>query len=145
MKNKLTTVWVAVWLLSTALFSQASVAEVAVIVHPSNSLTKISKSEVSDIYLGRAEEFANGLVAEPLDQASQSPLRRQFTKSVLGMDEGGLKNHWSKLMFSGRGQPPEALNGDEAVKEAVAANPHGIGYITSSAVDESVKVVLIVP
>ncbi|HEY0721343.1 MAG TPA: phosphate ABC transporter substrate-binding protein [Gammaproteobacteria bacterium] len=145
MKNKLTRVWAAAWLLSAVFFSQASAAELAVIVHPANSLTKISKSEVSDIYLGRAEEFANGAAVEPLDQISQSPMRRQFLKAVLGMDEGALKNHWSKLMFSGRGQPPEMLRDDAAVKAAVAANPRGIGYIDSSAVDESVKVLLLVP
>lgn len=145
MKKNLMTMWAAAWVVTVLFVSPATAAELAVIVHPSNSLSKISKSEVSDIFLGRADEFANGKAAEPLDQINSSPTRRQFIKAVLGMDEGALKSHWSKLMFSGKGQPPEMLSSDEEIRAAIAANPHGIGYINRSLVDESVKVVLIVP
>ncbi|HEY0635130.1 MAG TPA: phosphate ABC transporter substrate-binding protein, partial [Gammaproteobacteria bacterium] len=130
MKKNMMTMWVAAWVVGVLFVSAAAAAELAVIVHPSNSLSKISKSEVSDIFLGRADDFANGKAAEPLDQANSSPTRRQFLKAVLGMDEGALKSHWSKLMFSGKGQPPEMLSGDEEIRAAIAANPHGIGYIS---------------
>lgn len=145
MKNKLTKSLAAAVLLSTTFIAPSAFAELAVIVHPTNSLSKISKSELSDIYLGRSEEFPNGSDAEPLDQESQSPARRQFNKAVLGMDEGALKSYWSKLMFSGKGQPPEELSGDDEVRSAVAANPRAIGYVDKSAVNNSVKVIMIIP
>jgi len=145
MKNKLTRSLAAVVLLSTTFIAPSAFAELAVIVHPSNSISRISKSDLSDIYLGRSEEFANGSDAEPLDQESQSPARRQFNKAVLSMDEGMLRSYWSKLMFSGKGQPPEELSDDDEVRSAVAANPRAIGYIDKSAVNSSVKVILIIP
>lgn len=145
MKNKLKKGWVAACVLAAAFAAELSAAELAVVVHPANTIMRITPSELSDIYLGRSDEFANGKAAEPLDQESQSAARSQFIRDVLRMDEGALKNYWSKLMFSGKGQPPEMLKGDEAVRDAVATNPQGIGYISKSAVNSSVKVVLIIP
>lgn len=145
MKNKLTRSLAAVVLLSTTFIAPSAFAELAVIVHPTNNISRISKSDLSDIYLGRSEEFTNGSDAEPLDQESQSQARRQFNKAVLGMDEGMLRSYWSKLMFSGKGQPPEELSGDDEVRSAVAANRSAIGYIDKSAVNSSVKVILIIP
>lgn len=145
MKNRVTTGWAALWLFAAAAAAPTAAAELAIIVHPANSVTQINKSELSDLYLGRSEAFGNGLVAEPLEQSSQSPVRRHFIKAVLGMDEGALKSHWSKLMFSGKGQPPVTLADDAEIREAVATNRRAIGYINKNAVNGSVKVVLIVP
>lgn len=120
-------------------------AELAVIAHPGVKLVGISKSELKDIYLGRARSLPNGTPVEALDQSSDSPARRQFMRDVLGMDERALKSYWAKLIFTGKAKPPRALDGDEAVKQAVAGNPHGIGYVQGRHVDSSVKVLLILP
>ncbi len=145
MNNKLMNGLAALFLLISAIATQVSAAELAVIVSPSNGLSRISVSELNDIYLGVADSFSNGEAAEPLDQPEQSLSRAHFIKAVLGMDERALKSYWSKLMFSGKGEPPEIVAGDAEVKRAVAANPRSIGYIDRSAVDNSVKVLLIIP
>ncbi len=145
MNNKLMNGLAALFLLISAIATQASAAELAVIVHPSNNLSRISVSELNDIYLGVTDSFSSGETAEPLDQSEQSLSRAHFLKAVLGMDDRALKSYWSKLMFSGKGEPPKMVAGDAEVKRAVATNPHGIGYIDRSAVDNSVKVLLIIP
>lgn len=145
MNNKQTNRLAALCLLLGVFTASSAFAELAVIVHPSSSVSKITKTELSDLYLGYADTFANGSDAEPLDQASATPARRSFIKSVLGMEEGALKRHWSKLMFSGKGQPPQTLDSDEAVRNAVAANPKGLGYIDKNAVNNTIKVILIIP
>jgi hypothetical protein len=53
-----------------------------------------------------------------------------------------VKSTWSRLVFSGKGQPPRQLSDSAAVKKAVAADPKAVGYIEKSAVDASVKVAL---
>ena len=50
---------------------------------------------------------------------------------------------WSRLAFTGQGQPPKELADAEAVKKAVAADPKAVGYIDKADVDASVKVVLV--
>ena len=49
---------------------------------------------------------------------------------------------WSRLIFTGKAQPPKEMPDAAAVKKAVAADPKAIGYIQKSEVDSTVKVVL---
>ncbi|MNP49690.1 hypothetical protein D3C76_1438950 [compost metagenome] len=50
-----------------------------------------------------------------------------------------LKAHWSKIIFTGRGQPPQAVSSSAEVKKRVAENPGTIGYIDAREVDGSVR------
>jgi hypothetical protein len=49
------------------------------------------------------------------------------------------------MIFTGRGQPPKEAPNSAAVRKLVADNPALIGYIDRSALDASVKPVLLVP
>lgn len=53
-----------------------------------------------------------------------------------------VKSTWSRIVFSGKGQPPKQLPDNAAVKKAVAADPKAVGYIEKSAVDGTVKTLL---
>ncbi|MDO9480507.1 MAG: phosphate ABC transporter substrate-binding protein, partial [Hydrogenophaga sp.] len=53
-----------------------------------------------------------------------------------------LKAHWSKIIFTGRGQPPIAVPNSIDVKKYVAANPNSMGYIDSTQLDASVRVLV---
>jgi hypothetical protein len=55
-----------------------------------------------------------------------------------------LKAYWSKMVFTGRGQPPCEAPDSAAVRRKVAENPELIGYIERSALDASVRPVLAV-
>lgn len=111
-------------------------AGVAVIGHP--SAQALSKDQVSDIFIGKE------LSAKPVDLPESSPIRADFYKKVTGRDASQVKAAWSRIAFSGKGQPPKEVGDAAAVKSAVAADPKAIGYIDSSAVDGSVKVLLTV-
>lgn len=124
--------------------SIAAEAALAIIAHPSNSISGISADDAQRIFLGRTGEFANGRRAMPVDQTAGAS-RTKFLKSVIQKDEGELKAYWSKLMFSGKGQPPREIGDDAAVKAWVASNPDAIGYVDGKFVDGSVKVLLIIP
>ena len=47
------------------------------------------------------------------------------------------------MVFTGRGQPPREAPDNTAVKRMVADNPAMIGYIERSALDASVRPVLV--
>ncbi|MDH3513432.1 MAG: phosphate ABC transporter substrate-binding protein [Gammaproteobacteria bacterium] len=120
-------------------------AVLAIIVHPSNSLTGITADEAADIYLAKVGVFSNGVRANPVDQASNSPVRKKFYSSVIKKDDSTLKVYWSKLLFTGKAQPPREIGNDADVKSWVASNPDAIGYVDGKFVDNSVKVLLIIP
>jgi hypothetical protein len=114
----------------------AAHADVVVIGHP--SAAALSKSQVEDIFLGK------NLASTPVDLAEGSPVRDQFYSNATGRDAAQVKATWSRIAFSGKGQPPKALADAAAVKKAVAADPKAVGYIDSAAVDATVKVLLTV-
>ena len=53
-----------------------------------------------------------------------------------------MKIIWAKNTFTGRALPPKVIDGDDAVKKAVAGNKDAIGYIGKSSADGTVKVIL---
>lgn len=124
-----------------ALASSTAFAEISVIVSASNANTTLDQATVSKIFLGKSKRFPDGSQAVPVDQDEQSATREAFNTNVLGKSDSQLKSYWSRLIFTGKGTPPNQSGDDASVKSLVAKNPNIIGYIDSSAVDASVKVV----
>ena len=131
---------------STALaLSVFAYAEVAVIVHPSASVASMTDDEVSRLFLGKSNNFPGGGQAVPINQDEGSAIREKFNEAVCKKNASQYKAYWSQLVFTGKGTPPKDSGKDAAIKALVAANPNMIGYVDSSAVDASVKVVYKVP
>lgn len=122
------------------LTSQASVAEVAVIVHPSNT-NALDNNTIARIFTGKMKSYADGSSAVPINQEPSSAATGEFNSKVLKKSASQLKAYWSKLVFTGKGTPPKAVGGDAEVIKLIAANPNLIGYVDASAVDGSVKVI----
>ncbi|MFN4292364.1 MAG: phosphate ABC transporter substrate-binding protein [Permianibacter sp.] len=120
-------------------------AEVAVVVHPSAGFDSLSEDDISRLFLGKAKSFPNGESAVPINQNEGEATRDKFNDAVVKKNASQLKAYWSQLVFTGKGTPPKDVGGSADVKKLVAANPNMIGYIDSSAVDGSVKVVYKIP
>ena len=116
-------------------------AETSVIVSSSSSIATLDKDEISDIFLGKSPTFPNGEEAVPIEYNEGNNFREVFHNGVTGKNQAQLKAYWSKLLFSGKGTPPKSVAEADDMKKLIAANPNMIGYIDSSAVDSSVKVV----
>ena len=138
-------IWAALLLLTLCAGFVPAHAALAIIVHPGNSLSGITADEAADIYLAKAGVFTNGKRAIPVDQVATSPMRKKFYSAVIKKDDSTLKVYWSKLMFTGKANPPREIGDDAAVKSWVASNPDAIGYVDGKFVDSSVKVLLIIP
>lgn len=133
-------------LIATGLgLGQIAYAEVAVIVHPSVTVGSMTEDDVSRIFLGKSNSFPGGGAAVPVNQDEGSAARAKFNEAVCKKNASQYKAYWSQLVFTGKGTLPKEAANDAAVKALVAANPTMIGYVDSSAVDSSVKVVYKVP
>ncbi|MFC3033833.1 phosphate ABC transporter substrate-binding protein [Pseudoalteromonas fenneropenaei] len=126
--------------LLTALLSASAQAGVAVIVHPSND-SALDVAAINRIFTGKEKAFTNGNKVIPIGQEATSPATDEFNEKVLNKTAAQLKAYWSKLVFTGKGTPPKEVSNDAEVIKLVAANPDTIGYVSSSAVDGSVKVI----
>jgi ABC-type phosphate transport system substrate-binding protein len=121
--------------------SSSVAAQVVAVVSIKCPLTGLTKSQAADIFLGKAARFPDGSTAVPIDQAEGSPSRDEFYLAFAGKSAAQLNAHWSKLIFTGRGQPPAEVANAAEVKKRLAANPNAIGYIETESVDSQVKVV----
>jgi ABC-type phosphate transport system substrate-binding protein len=117
-------------------------AEVVAVVSAHSSVRTLSRGEIADIFLGRTDRFPNGDAAVPIDQAEGSASRDEFYAKFADKSPAQIKAFWSKIIFTGRGQPPKTVAGGAEVKKLIAANPDAIGYIDEKLVDSSVRVIL---
>jgi len=136
-KAVITTSWVALSI--TATVSGMANAETSVIVNPANSV-ELTADDVAKLYLGKTNKFPDSSTATAYDQKEGSALRQQFLDAVVGKSESQMKSHWSRLIFTGKGVPPKALDSDAAVVAEVASNPEAIGFVDSGAVTGDVRV-----
>lgn len=133
-------------LLAAGLLAAANLAsaQVAVIVNPKSPLASMTAEQVAGIFMGKSSTLPNGATAAPADLPESSAARDQFYSKAAGKTGPQVKATWARLTFSGKATPPRELPSAADVKKHVAGNPDAIGYIEKSAVDATVKVVLVV-
>jgi ABC-type phosphate transport system substrate-binding protein len=130
-------------LLGGAALAPARGADVVAVVSPKIAVTSLSANELADIYLGRSNRFPGGAPATPCDLPEDSPLREAFYAQVVGKTLAQMKAYWSKLIFTGRGQPPREVASSQEAKKAVIDNPGVVCYIDRALADPSVTVLMV--
>jgi ABC-type phosphate transport system substrate-binding protein len=118
--------------------------ELFVVVGANSKLQALDKSQVRNIFLGKIASLPDGNTAVPVDQPESSPLREEFYQKVTNRSAAEATAYWAQLAFTGRGEPPRVARGSADVKKMVNSTPGAIGYIEKSALDASVKVLLVV-
>ena len=127
--------------LALGLSSTVLEADVVAVVSAKSPITALDKSQVADLFLGKTNRFPNGVQAVPIDQAEGQAVRDEFYDKILGRTSAQMKAYWSKIIFTGRGQPPPTVSSDIEMKKRISENPAAIGYIDRSLVDNSVRIV----
>jgi ABC-type phosphate transport system substrate-binding protein len=117
--------------------------DVVAIVSARSPLNALSANKVADIFLGKTSRFPDGTLAVPIDLSEDSPAREKFYVQITGKSPAQMKAHWSKIIFTGRGQPPRQAGSNAEAKKAIADSPNAIGYIDANQVDASVKILAI--
>lgn len=112
----------------------------AVIVHPDRSAVT-SIDELAQIYLRRKRFWSDGNPIVPLNLPAGTPLRMEFSRSVLRQSEARLAEYWNRQYFYGI-LPPATLASTDAVLRYVASEPNAIGYVPASEANETVRIAL---
>lgn len=117
--------------------------EIAVIVNRA-SPAKLSIEQAGNIFLGKANLLPSGVNVLPVDQSESTDIRERFYLKATGKDQTQVRAYWSRLIFTGKGEPPKTVGGNADVRKLVARNPNLIGYIRASDVDDTVIAALII-
>lgn len=129
-------------LLSLALGAASAQAQIAVVAGAKSPAAALSAQQASDLFLGKSGQLPGAGNAVLVDQPESAAIREQFYSKVTGKSAAQVKAAWSRLVFSGKAQPPKEEPSSAEVKKFVAGNPDAVGYIEKSAVDASVKTLL---
>jgi ABC-type phosphate transport system substrate-binding protein len=112
---------------------QASAADVGVrvIVHPQVKGSLISRTDLTQIFLGKSPRWGDGARALPVDQSIRSEVRSAFSRRLLGQPIVEVQVYWHRKMSEGK-VPPPVKSSDEDVVAFVAQTPGAIGYVSSA-------------
>jgi ABC-type phosphate transport system substrate-binding protein len=127
--------------LALSLVGHTATADVVAVVSANSAIATLSKIQLADLFLGRVSRYPNGAHAVPIDQAEGSIARDEFYAKVADKSAAQMKAYWSKIIFTGRGQPPKEVADGAELKRRIAENPDTIGYIDEKSVDDTVRVV----
>ena len=120
-----------VTLLVVGSISAAEAAGFQLIVHPSNPVTELSRTEVSRLFFKKVRRWESGVKVKPVDLSARTELRAEFSEEVHGRSYSSVRAYWQQQIFTGRDVPPPEQSSDSEVIEYVLANPGAIGYVAA--------------
>lgn len=141
MKLALITFVVSIGLLFNSMIAYA---EIAVVTGKNSPINAVTVAEAKDIFLKKKNKL-NGNSVLPLDLAKGDATRDAFYESVTNKAPDQVLAYWSKLIFTGKGIPPEVASSPEELVFLFSRNPDLIGYVPSDQVTDDMKILLTVP
>lgn len=115
-----------------------------VVVNSANAVSALPRDSVSRIFLKKTTTWPNDQKVVPVDQATNAPSRRAFSKAILSREPSEIAAYWNQMIFSGRGLPPPTKASDSEVLAFVRDNPNAIGYVAGDTkVGDGVKVLTV--
>jgi ABC-type phosphate transport system substrate-binding protein len=123
------------------LFSYSAQAELVVVMSANSTVNNLDRDRVSAIFLGKTATLPDGNPADPIEQPENSLLHQEFHRTVTEKSHAQLKAYWSKMIFSGKGNPPKEVASIAEAKKLIEENPSLIGYMDKSDVSNKLKVV----
>ncbi|HEV8264696.1 MAG TPA: substrate-binding domain-containing protein [Gemmatimonadales bacterium] len=117
-----------------------------VVVHVSNPVSRLTREQVSQIFLRKVALWDNRQPVLPVDQPPDSPVRRAFTKQVHRRTVALVRTYWQQQTFAGRAVPPPERGSDARVLAYIRQYPNAIGYVHADTdLGTDIKVVIVTP
>lgn len=118
-------------------------ADLLVVVSAEAALERIQRQELKDLYLESRPQHRRLADITPIDQSERTREHNEFYRRYIEKTPAQLRAHWARLIFTGRGQPPQTLTDSQAVVERLVRDPRALGYIDARFLDERLKVVAV--
>lgn len=134
------------WLVAACiLITQTVQAELVIIANAESGITAVAAEDIAQVFLGKRNNL-NGKDVVAIDQGEGQAIRALFYEKVVNKTESQLNAYWSRLIFTGKGMPPDQVFSDLDVIDRVAEDPELIGYVDSTSIgDDNVRVILSIP
>ena len=113
-----------------------------VIVNPGSGVTRLTRGQAAQIFLGNQKFLAEGLVALPVEPANPAENRAHFYQLLVNMSLAEVRTYWTQVFFNDQAQPPHQAKNSDEVLEFVATGKGAVGFIEQSKLNRRVRAVL---
>lgn len=120
------------WADSASDAQRRKVESLVAVVHGTNSESRLSKSELKNIYLGRKTRWPDGDPVEAYMRPARSGAGFAFMRTILKMTPAKFSYHWQGRQLSGRGTAPATVSRTKRLVSLVSRDRGAIGYVTKS-------------
>ncbi len=111
------------------------------VVNHANPVTSLTRAQVADIFMKKANQWPAGGDVHPVDLPAVSPIRDAFSRAVHGKPASAVASWWGQQRFSGRAVPPPQRPNDRGVVAFVREDAAAIGYVSPGSGGAEVKVI----
>jgi ABC-type phosphate transport system substrate-binding protein len=108
---------------------RAQDASYRVVVHRSNAVSRLTRDQVSRMFLRKITQWDDRQPVLPVDQAADMPVRRSFTKQIHHRTIAAVQTWWQQQTFAGVAVAPPERASDAAVLDYIRRYPNAIGYV----------------
>lgn len=102
----------------------------AVIVATDPGATTLSREALALIYRRRQLFWADGMRVQPANLPAGDPLRREFSRCVLGQTPEQTEDYWREMYFHGV-LPPHVVASEQAMLLFVESTPGAVAYVSA--------------
>jgi len=113
-------------------------ADVTVIANKNISENSLSNSEIKKISLGRIVKWADNTPVHFV--TLEGDVHQKFLKTYIKRSTSQYKNHWRKMIFTGKGCKPKCFKTEAALIRYVSKTDGAIGYIGRRTGAKNVKI-----
>lgn len=122
-----------------------SAGPIAVVVGVESGVEGVTLDTLRELYMRRRRVWPDGSRVIPVNLPADAPVRKTFSRQVLGRLPEDLGGYWNRRYFEGI-QPPLVLRTPEAVCAYLAVESKAIGYMSLEDVDRAAcRVLLVLP
>jgi TonB family protein len=113
--------------------------DVKIVANPSVKSDFISVGELRSVFLAETNTLRDGTHVEPVF-GREGAVHETFIRDFLKQTNASLRSHYGELVFTGKASMPRSFNSDAEVVAYVARTRGAIGYVSTSAATDGVKV-----
>ena len=117
-------------------------ASLVIIVNVDSGVTRLTRQQAENIFMGRQKRLPSGLLALPVEQLLPPEARLRFYQYLVHLPITEVRAYWARMYFSGQAQPPRQTQSAEETIEVVMANRGAIGFLEKDRMDRRVRAVL---
>lgn len=115
---------------------------VLLIANNDTTLDTLTQTDVMNIFLGKKTTWDTGNKITFVT-LKEGPTHHKFITTYVKRNPTQFKNHWKQMLFTGKGVIPKSFESDKDMIDYVSKNKNAVGYVSSVAPTDNVKVIAI--